>query len=79
MNTNKTVYVIGEPDRPGPAARQVDAVDAAQLEMAEVLLGHARELLDEAGPTELRHLVTELTCALADTLRVAVRGRDRPW
>ncbi|WP_306323572.1 MULTISPECIES: hypothetical protein [unclassified Streptomyces] len=61
MSTPKTVYVIGDP---------------ARLEMAEVLLGHARELVDEAGPAELRHLVAELTCALADTLRVAVRGRE---
>ncbi|MFF3495713.1 hypothetical protein ACFYWS_30700 [Streptomyces sp. NPDC002795] len=76
MSTHKSVYVIGDPARPGPAARRVDAVDAAQLEMADVLLGHARELLDVAGPAELRHLVAELTCALADTLRVAVRGRE---
>ncbi|MEV1019930.1 hypothetical protein [Streptomyces sp. NPDC050264] len=69
----KAVYVVGDPDRPGPLSRRADAVEAVQLERASVLLGHARQLVDEAGPTELRHLAAELTQALADTLRIASR------
>ncbi|MGW5973066.1 hypothetical protein [Streptomyces sp. NPDC055186] len=51
-------------------------MEAAQLEMAAVLLGHARHLVGEAGPAELRYLVVELTRALTDTLRIALRVRS---
>ncbi|MFD5495535.1 hypothetical protein ACFWH4_22200 [Streptomyces sp. NPDC127091] len=51
-------------------------MEATQLEMAAVLLGHARHLVDEAGPAELRYLVAELTRALTDTLRIALRVRS---
>lgn len=64
-------YVIADPERPGPVSRYADVVEATHLEMAAVLLGHARELAAEAGPDELRHLVAELTQALTDTLRIA--------
>lgn len=40
-----------------------------------MLLGHAREPADEAGPVELRHPVAELTQALTDTLRIASGAR----
>ncbi|MDQ0776563.1 hypothetical protein QF026_005029 [Streptomyces aurantiacus] len=67
----RTAYVVADPDRPGPLSRRADVVEATQLDMAAVLLGHARELAGEAGPMELRHLVVELTQALTDTLRIA--------
>jgi hypothetical protein len=71
----KPVFVLGDPAHPGPVSRHADVVEATHLEMAAVLLGHAHELADEAGPAELRHLVTELTQALTDTLRIASRAR----
>ncbi|MYW68814.1 hypothetical protein GTY65_32770 [Streptomyces sp. SID8379] len=70
----RAAYVIGDPDCPGPVSRRADAVEAVQMEMAGVLLGHARQLVDELGPTELRHLARELTQALTDTLRIASRA-----
>lgn len=72
----KRAYVIADPARPGPVSRRADAVEATQLEMAAVLLGHARHLVDEAGTAELRYLVAELTRALTDTLRIALRVRS---
>lgn len=69
----RTAYVIADPDRPGPVSRRADAVERIQLERAQTLLGHARELVDEAGREELRHLVRELTRSLTDTLRIALR------
>ncbi|MGX4690512.1 hypothetical protein [Streptomyces sp. JNUCC 63] len=67
----KPAYVIADPARPGPVSRRADAVEDAQPEMAGILLGHARQLVGEAGPEELRHLVVELTRSLADVLRIA--------
>ncbi|MFI7005896.1 hypothetical protein [Streptomyces sp. NPDC050145] len=74
----RAAYVIGDPDEPGPVSRRADAVEAVQIEMAGVLVGHARELAHEAGSAELRHLVLELTQSLTDLLRIASRvGRAR--
>ncbi|MFJ3228047.1 hypothetical protein ACIPJS_32510 [Streptomyces sp. NPDC086783] len=67
--------VVADPDRPGPVSRLADVIEATHLEMAAVLLGHARELTDDAGPAELRHLIAELTRALTDTLRIASGAR----
>ncbi|GAA1433520.1 hypothetical protein GCM10009601_56210 [Streptomyces thermospinosisporus] len=69
----KTAYVIADPERPGRVSRLADAAEDVQLEMAGVLLGHARQLADEAGPQELRYLVAELTRSLSDILRIAQR------
>ncbi|GGX62820.1 hypothetical protein [Streptomyces minutiscleroticus] len=71
----RTAYVITDPGRPGPVPRRADVTDAVHLEMASVLLGHVGRLADEAGPEELRHMVTELTRSLTDTLRIASRAR----
>ncbi|MFD7706423.1 hypothetical protein ACFV6E_29475 [Streptomyces sp. NPDC059785] len=71
----RPAYVIADPENPGPVSRHADFVETTQLEMAAVLLGHARELADEAGPAELRHLVLELTRALTDVLRIATGVR----
>ncbi|MEV8595025.1 hypothetical protein [Streptomyces sp. NPDC052012] len=71
----RAAYVIADPDRPGPVSRRADAAERVQLDMAQTLLGHARELVGEAGPEELRHLVTELARSLSDTLRIAWRVR----
>ncbi|MEU2600913.1 hypothetical protein ABZ678_30485 [Streptomyces hirsutus] len=72
----KRAYVIADPARPGPVSRRADGVEAAQLEMAAILLGHARQLVNEAGPEELRYLVAELTRTLTDTLRIALRVKS---
>ncbi|QNS04782.1 hypothetical protein IAG42_14930 [Streptomyces xanthii] len=69
----RAVFVVADPDAPGSVSRRADTVESVQLEMAGVLLAHARQLVDEAGPAGLRHLATELTRALADTLRIASR------
>ncbi|MEU0069734.1 hypothetical protein ABZ027_09370 [Streptomyces sp. NPDC006332] len=69
----RRAYVIADPERPGPVSRRADALESVQLEMAGVLLGHAWQLADEAGPEELRYLVVELTRTLAETLRIALR------
>ncbi|WP_413757667.1 hypothetical protein [Streptomyces sp. MMBL 11-3] len=68
-------YVVADPERPGPVSRLADVIEETHLEMAAVLLCHARELTAEASPVELRHLVTELTQALTDTLRIAAGAR----
>ncbi|MEV5847979.1 hypothetical protein AB0M32_39055 [Streptomyces sp. NPDC051985] len=70
----RRAFVIADPARPGPVSRRAAVLESAQLEMAGLLLGHARQLVDEAGPEELRYLVVELTRALADTLRIAWRA-----
>ncbi|GHA10202.1 hypothetical protein ACFOOM_31785 [Streptomyces echinoruber] len=72
----KPAYVIAEPERPGPVSRLADAVEAAQMDMAETLLGHARQLVGELGPGELRYLAAQLTHALTDILRIARRVRS---
>ncbi|NEY33196.1 hypothetical protein GTU99_13500 [Streptomyces sp. PRKS01-65] len=72
----KPAYVIADPARPGPVSRRADAMEVAQLEMAAVLLEHARELAGEMGSEELRYLVTELTRTLTDVLRIASRVRS---
>jgi hypothetical protein len=71
----RSAYVIADPERPGPVSRLADAAEDVRLEMAGVLLGHARQLVDEAGPRELRYLVRELTGSLGDVLRIAQRMR----
>ncbi|MFF3361104.1 hypothetical protein [Streptomyces misionensis] len=72
----RSAYVVTDPKQPGPVARLADAVEDMQMEMAAVLLGHARELADEAGPQELRYLVAEMTRSLADVLRIASRVKS---
>lgn len=72
----KPAHVVADPDRPGPVSRRADAMEATQLEMADILLGHARQLVDEAGPEELRYLVVELTRSLTDVLRIALRVKS---
>ncbi|MFD4610667.1 hypothetical protein ACFWOT_21795 [Streptomyces sp. NPDC058440] len=72
----KPAYAIVDPDRPGPVSRRADVMEDAQLEMAGILLGHARQLVGEAGTEELRYLVVELTRSLADVLRIALRVKS---
>lgn len=71
----RRAYVIADPDRPGLVSGLADATERVQLEMAEGLLAHAQALVDEAGARELRHLVTELSRALTETLLIARRVR----
>ncbi|MFD4262887.1 hypothetical protein ACFWR9_36070 [Streptomyces sp. NPDC058534] len=69
----KPAYVVADPKRPGPVSRRANAIEGTQMEMAGVLLTHARQLVDEAGLEELRYLVAEMTRVLADILRIASR------
>lgn len=67
----KPCYLLSEGD--APVTRRADAIERAQLASGEILLGHARALLDDDRTTapELRFLACCLTDTLADTLRVA--------
>ncbi len=57
-------------------SRLADTTESVQLGMGAELLAHARGLLPDAPPGELRYLAECLTDALADALRVAEsRGR----
>ncbi|MBP2052874.1 hypothetical protein J2Z21_005863 [Streptomyces griseochromogenes] len=63
-------------DRDGPLSRPADVTESVQLGMGGQLLDHAREILPDAPPGELRFLAERLTRALDDALRVAEsRGR----
>ena len=76
----KPCYLITD-DRGGPLSRLADATESVQLEMGGRLLAHARDILPDILPGELRFLAECLTQALDDALRVAeTRGRrlDRP-
>ncbi|MFC4034341.1 hypothetical protein ACFO3J_23100 [Streptomyces polygonati] len=54
-------------------SRLADNLEAVQLGMAEDLLGFVRKMLEEDGPaeTELRVIVTRMSEALWDVLRIA--------
>jgi hypothetical protein len=76
----KPCFLITD-DRDGPLSRPADATESVQLGMGGQLLEHAREILPDTPPGELRFLAECLTQALDDALRVAEsRGRqlDRP-
>ncbi|MER6071470.1 hypothetical protein ABT187_22005 [Streptomyces sp. NPDC001817] len=71
----KPCYLISD-DGEGPLSRLADATESVQLGMGGQLLAHAREILPDMPPGELRFLAECLTQALADALRVAEsRGR----
>ncbi|MFF4571462.1 hypothetical protein [Streptomyces sp. NPDC001410] len=71
----KPCYLITD-DRDGPLSRLADATESVQLGMGSQLLAHAREILPDTPPGELRFLAECLTQALDDALRVAEsRGR----
>ncbi|MFF7970703.1 hypothetical protein [Streptomyces sp. NPDC007905] len=71
----KPCYLITD-DRGGPLSRLADATESVQLGMGDQLLAHAREILPDTPPGELRLLAECLTQALDDALRVAAsRGR----
>ncbi|MFV0135219.1 hypothetical protein ACLGIH_18700 [Streptomyces sp. HMX87] len=71
----KPCYLITD-DTGGPVSRLADITEATQLDMGAELLTHARGLLPDAPPGELRYLAERLTEALTDALRVAEsRGR----
>ncbi|MEU5920889.1 hypothetical protein [Streptomyces sp. NPDC047141] len=65
-------------DNSSRLSRLADNIEAIQLSLAAELLDYASALLDDAeeAPGEVRTLVTDLSEALRDTLRVAEsRGR----
>jgi hypothetical protein len=71
----KPCYLVTD-DRDGPLSRLADATESVQLGMGGQLLAHAREILPDTAPGELRFLAECLTQALDDALRVAEsRGR----
>ncbi|MFJ9621708.1 hypothetical protein [Streptomyces sp. NPDC101181] len=67
----KPCYVVG--DGSGRVSRMADEVESVQLDMADELLGHAADLLDDQGTTEqqLRFLAGRLTESLLQTVRIA--------
>ncbi|MCF3175430.1 hypothetical protein IPZ61_19160 [Streptomyces sioyaensis] len=73
----KTCIVVGDGD--GCVSRIADGVEAVQLDMAEDLLGHAADMLDDPKATaeQLRFLVAALISALRDLLRVVESGSVR--
>ncbi|MFC8984924.1 hypothetical protein G3I31_32885 [Streptomyces sp. SID9913] len=72
---DKPCYLITD-DADGPVTRLADTTESVQLDMGTDVLAHARALIPDALPGELRHLAECLTTALADALRVAEsRGR----
>ncbi|WBO69270.1 hypothetical protein [Streptomyces camelliae] len=71
----KPCYLVTD-DHDGPLSRLADATESVQLGMGGHLLAHAREILPDTPPGELRFLAECLTQALDDALRVAEsRGR----
>ncbi|WP_299527594.1 hypothetical protein [uncultured Streptomyces sp.] len=68
----KPCYVLT--DGTGPVSRVADAFESVQLGMAEHLLDHADDLLDEdsgIGPVELHFLASRLTESLRLVKRIA--------
>ncbi|MEV5437305.1 hypothetical protein AB0K80_15000 [Streptomyces sp. NPDC052682] len=71
----KACYLISDPDG-GPISRLADAMESMQLQMGTQLVGHARAMLPDTPPGDLRYLAERLTEALENTLRIAEsRGR----
>lgn len=71
----KSCYLITDA-RGGPLSRLADATESVQLGMGTELLAHARDMLPDSPPGELRFLAERLTEALRDALRIAEsRGR----
>ncbi|MGW2521798.1 hypothetical protein ACWC09_33235 [Streptomyces sp. NPDC001617] len=66
----KPCYLITD-DHGGLVSRLADATESIQLGMGTELLAHARDLLPDAPPGELRFLAERLAEALRDVLRVA--------
>ncbi|MFD7231324.1 hypothetical protein [Streptomyces sp. NPDC059881] len=66
----KPCYVIG--DGHGPVSRLADQIEAVQLGLAGQLLDQVQSPLDEPDvtPVELHTLVTHLSEALSDVLRI---------
>ncbi|MFD8426545.1 MULTISPECIES: hypothetical protein [Streptomyces] len=60
-------------DNGGYLSRLADNIEAVQLGVAAELVDQASEVLSDgdAGPEDLRPMLTELTGALRDVLRVA--------
>lgn len=67
---DKPCYLVTD-DHGGPLSRLADATESIQLGMGTELLAHAREMLPNTPPGELRFLAERLTEALQDALRVA--------
>ncbi|MFE9440691.1 hypothetical protein ACFYO2_17095 [Streptomyces sp. NPDC006602] len=71
----KPCYLVTDDDA-GPVSRLADVTESIQLGMGTELLAHARDLLPNTPPGEVRYLAERLTEALRDSLRIAEsRGR----
>ncbi|MET8981782.1 hypothetical protein ABZX85_39940 [Streptomyces sp. NPDC004539] len=75
---NKPCYLVTG-SRPGYVSRLADRVEAAQLDMADGLLEHAEDLVDDekTTPDQLRFLVARMGEALTDVCRIAVSRGER--
>ncbi|MBC9730820.1 hypothetical protein [Streptomyces sp. TRM68367] len=69
----KACLLSTEGDEHSYVSRLADQVEAVQLKMGTELLGHVTAVLDDrkASPAELRFVVSRLSEALRDSLRVA--------
>lgn len=67
----KPCYLRGDGD--GPVSRIADDIERVQLTMADELLGHADDMLNDTTVTapQLRYLAVRMTEALRDVRRVA--------
>jgi hypothetical protein len=71
----KPCYLITD-DEGGPISRLADATESIHLGMGGELLTHARGMLPDTPPGDLRYLAECLTEALHHALRIAEsRGR----
>jgi hypothetical protein len=73
----KPCYLITDGDG-GPLSRLADATESIQLGMGTELLAHARDMLPQTPPGELRFLAERLTEALQDALRAGADLRRGP-
>jgi hypothetical protein len=72
---DKPCYLFTD-DQSGPVSRLADATESIQLDMGGQLLGHARDMLTDIPPSDLRFLAERLAESLHDALRIAEsRGR----
>lgn len=74
----KPAYLIS--DGTGRISRLADTIEAVQLDMADDLLDHAADLLDDhrTTPDQLRFLLARMSEALNDVRRIAVSRGARP-
>ncbi|MFE6282944.1 hypothetical protein [Streptomyces sp. NPDC057877] len=68
---DKPCYLITDDGGHSALSRLADATESIQLGMARDLVTHARALLPDIPPSDVRSLAAHLTTALHDALRIA--------